>query len=223
MQSPLPDQASVGHRSSLRQPAHRDTGTIVRRHLMVVDDDRLVLSLLTKGLRHAGYEVSSAHSAERALELLQTTTPDLLILDISMPGISGLELARRLREQALAPFIFLTAYGDDETVREATAAGAVGYLVKPIDTAQLVPAVEAGLARAAEICELQKNEQTLNQALTATREISVAVGIIMERARTDRDSAFQALRSQARNSRVQVHELAQSLIAAHEMLNRFNA
>ncbi|OXR50504.1 response regulator [Pusillimonas sp. T2] len=192
-------------------------------HLLVVDDDRLVLATLSKGLKYAGFTVSEAYSGEQALQLLQDITPDLAILDISMPGVSGLDVARQLRANTQIPFIFLTAYGDEETVKEATESGAVGYLVKPIDTAQLIPAIKAGLARAADIVELQRSEAQLNHALESSREISIAVGIIMERARLDHEKAFQALRSQARRTRRQVQDLAKSLIAAHETLSQFDA
>lgn len=195
----------------------------VKPHLLVVDDDRLVLATLSKGLKYAGFAVTEAYSGEQALQLLQDLTPDLAILDISMPGVSGLEVARQLRAETQVPFIFLTAYGDEETVKEATESGAVGYLVKPIDTAQLIPAIKAGLARAADIVELQRNEAHLNQALESSREISIAIGIIMERARLDHDRAFQALRAQARRTRRQVQDLAKSLIAAHETLSQFDA
>jgi response regulator NasT len=194
-----------------------------QRKLLVVDDDRLVLAMLSKGLKHANYEVVTACSGEQALNELENFSPDLAILDIGMPGVSGLDVARKLRSETTIPFLFLTAYGDHETVKEATASGAVGYLVKPVDTAQLIPAIEAGLARAGEIHTLQRSEEQLNQALNSSREISVAVGIIMERTRLDHEDAFQALRAQARSKRLPVHDLARTLIEAHETLNQFNS
>lgn len=205
------------HKSNNKQPDK------LQRKLLVVDDDRLVLTMLSNGLKSANYEVVTASSGQEALDQLQTFTPDLVILDIGMTGVSGLDVARTLRVETTIPFLFLTAYADHETVEEATESGAVGYLVKPVDTAQLIPAIEAGLARACEIYHLQRTEDQLNQALSSSREISVAVGIIMERARLDHDDAFNALRSQARSTRQPVHELARSLIEAHNMLNRFNA
>ncbi|MGE4126260.1 MAG: response regulator [Pusillimonas sp.] len=134
--------------------------------LLIVDDDRLVLAMLSKGLKNAGYTVAQASSGEQALTIRDSFQPDLAVLDISMPGMSGLTLATRLTETNPIPFIFLTAYADEETVREATRCGAIGYLVKPVDTAQLIPAIEAGLARATEIAQLQKSEENLTHALS---------------------------------------------------------
>ena len=189
--------------------------------LLIVDDDRLVLAMLSKGLKNAGYNVAQASSAELALELIETFKPDLAVLDISMPGMSGLSLAARLTEYSPVPFIFLTAYADEETVREATRSGAIGYLVKPVDTAQLIPAIEAGLARATDIAQLQKSEQNLTHALSTSREISVAIGIIMARARLDQHGAFQSLRSQARRARQDMQTTAKTVISALETLNQF--
>ncbi|MFA7624588.1 MAG: response regulator [Pusillimonas sp.] len=191
--------------------------------LLIVDDDRLVLAMLSKGLKNAGYTVAQASSGEQALTIRDSFQPDLAVLDISMPGMSGLTLATRLTETNPIPFIFLTAYADEETVREATRCGAIGYLVKPVDTAQLIPAIEAGLARATEIAQLQKSEENLTHALSTSREISVAIGIIMERAKLDQHSAFQALRAQARNSRQDMQSMAKAIIGALETLNQFKA
>ncbi len=191
--------------------------------LLIVDDDRLVLAMLSKGLKNAGYTVAQASSGEQALTIRDSFQPDLAVLDISMPGMSGLTLATRLTETNPIPFIFLTAYADEETVREATRCGAIGYLVKPVDTAQLIPAIEAGLARATEIAQLQKSEENLTHALSTSREISVAIGIIMERAKLDQHSAFQALRAQARNSRQDMQSMAKAIIDALETLNQFKA
>lgn len=190
-----------------------------RRELLIVDDDRLVLAMLSKGLRHAGYGVTEAQTGEQALDMLAGATPDLVILDIGMPGVSGLAVAHHLRRETRVPFMFLTAYGDEETVREATESGAVGYLVKPVETAQVVPAIEAGLARAADIARLESQGDSLTRALDSSRHISVAVGIIMERARVDERKAFEMLRSQARSARRPLQELARAIIEAHEMLN----
>lgn len=92
----------------------------VPRQLLIVDDDRLVLAMLSKGLRHAGYGITQAQTGEQALEILADSSPDLVILDIGMPGVSGLAVAHHLRRKTRVPFMFLTAYGDEETVREAT-------------------------------------------------------------------------------------------------------
>lgn len=199
-----------------------DTAASTAAQLLLVDDDRLLLALFAKGLQQAGYQVRVASSARQALALIDQQRPDLALLDIRLAGVSGVQLALQLRRQGEVPFLFLSAYSDAETVREATAAGAVGYLVKPIEIAQLVPAVEAGLARALEIRRLAEAEAHLSQALQASRDVSVAIGIVMERYRLDQAAAFQRLRDLARRQRRSLALVVKDLLEAHATLGELS-
>jgi AmiR/NasT family two-component response regulator len=192
------------------------------RHVLVVDDDRLVLASLSRGLRQAGYRVSEAASALDALALIERTVPDLALLDVRMPGTDGIELGRLLREQAAVPFLYLSAYGQADIVAQAAAHGALGYLVKPLDIAQILPAIETALTRAAEMAKLRDREGQLESALASSRDVSVAIGVLMERNRIDREAAFEALRARARSERCTVAALAQQIIEASEKLNVLN-
>lgn len=189
------------------------------KRLLLVDDDRVILNLLAEGLRELGYPVSIAASGEAALELLARETFDLAVLDIRMPGISGLDIARILREAGGPPFVFLSAFGDGELVAEAAGLGALGYLVKPVDLPQLVPFIEASMARGNEIAVLRNTTQHLEQALAIERRTRTAVGIIMERRGLDRDEAFELLRASARARRLKVGEVADEVIGAVEDIN----
>ena len=140
-----------------------------------------------------------------------------------MPGMSGLELARHLHEHTSVPFMFLSASGDGETGKQAATYGAVGFVVKPVDAARLMPAFEAGLARADEIRQLRRTEVNLNAALAAGRETSLAVGLLMGRFQADRNTAFEVLRDHARSSRRKINEVADQLLAAEEVLNSLHA
>ena len=195
--------------------------TSSRRLILLVDDDPLLLDYIATVLRHAGYDTLSATSAPEALQRIAERGSDiaLALLDITMPGMSGLELARRLKDHAEVPFMFLSAVDDAETARQAASHGAVGFVVKPVDAARLLPAFEAGLARADEIRQLRRTEANLNAALAAGRETSLAVGLLMARYQTDRNTAFEVLRDQARASRRKVNEVAEQLVAAEELLN----
>ena len=191
----------------------------VKRRILIVDDDPLLLQFLTEVIGHAGYETVAATSGEQALQLIAEREPDMALLDITMPGMTGLELARHLKEHTSVPFMFLSAIGDSESSRQAAANGAVGYLVKPVDAERLMPAFEAGLARADDIRQLRRTEHNLNAALAAGRETSLAVGLLMCKFQTDRNTAFEVLRDHARSSRRKINEVADQLLAAEETLN----
>ena len=198
----------------------RSEGT---RRILIVDDDPLLLQFLKEVIGHAGYETDTAASGEEALDKIARQEPDMALLDITMPGMSGLELARHLKANTSVPFMFLSVIGDSESTKQAAAYGAVGYLVKPVDAEHLMPAFEAGLARADDIRELRRTELNLNAALAAGRETSVAVGLLMCKFQTDRNTAFEVLRDHARSSRRKINEVADQLLAAEEVLNSLHA
>lgn len=190
------------------------------KSLLLVDDDRLVLSTLANGLTRAGYHVTTAESAEEAeAHLSSGEGVDLAIVDVSMPGLGGLHLARRLHDLEHIPFMMLSAYSDTQTVAQATHYGAMGYAVKPIDLPQLLPAIEAALARADELQELRLARQQLQQALEGDRSINIATGIIMVSHKLARADAFNMLRNTARSQRRKLADLAQDVIQGSEALS----
>ena len=188
------------------------------RHILVVDDDRLVLAALSEGLRAAGYRVTAAASGGDALGIAERDPPDLALLDVRMPGMDGIELGRKLRGQGRVPFLYLSAYGDKDIVRQATEEGALGYLVKPLDIQQIVPSIEAALARGTDLRKLRESDAQLNTALSGSREVSMAVGLLMMRDRINRKQAFDLLRANARSQRRAVEEVAKELLASAENL-----
>lgn len=189
------------------------------RHILVVDDDRLVLASISRGLKQAGYRVSEASNGEDAVNAAGKSLPDLALLDVRMPVMNGIELGRLLREHAGVPFMYLSAYGQADIVTQAAEQGALGYLVKPLDIAQILPAVETALSRAAEIRKLRDTEAQLTTALAGSREVSMAVGLLMERHHLDRDEAFEALRSRARAGRRALPDVAREVLDSSEKLN----
>ncbi len=171
--------------------------------ILVVDDDPNIVKFLTMVLESAAYQVVSAISGEAAAELLLDIQPDpdLALLDINMPGMSGLELAKHLRAETAVPFMFLSSLSDQEIIKTATEHGALGYLLKPVEASQVLSAVQVSLARAKEF-------KSLTTALEAGRETSMAVGILMERFQINRQPAFEKLRSEARRNRMKLTHIA---------------
>lgn len=188
------------------------------RRLLLVDDDRLIVATTAAGLRASGYEVAEARTVDEALTVYEHFAPDLALLDIRLGGLGGFDLARQLRQCGETPFMFVSAYGDQATVNEATALGAVGFVVKPVDVAQLMPAIEAALARAADLSQLRSTGRQLEQALHQQRGVSVAIGILMERHRLSREEALLRLRDSARAQRRKMTELAEAIVTAADTL-----
>ncbi|MES9962581.1 MAG: response regulator [Candidatus Sedimenticola sp. 20ELBAFRAG] len=198
-----------------------------RHKILVADDDELILSVISKGLEKEGYEVIAAGSGDDAVRRGIEAQPDLAVLDIRMPGMDGIEAARELRKQADIDSIFLTAYSDKELVDTAIKEGALGYLVKPVDIHQLVPSIQAALERSAELRRLYKSEANLTDAINSNREISVAIGIYMERFQVSDQEAFESLRSYARSQRHKLIDIARAMTREttdnSDLINRIKA
>jgi response regulator NasT len=190
--------------------------------ILVVDDDRLVLATVVAGLRQAGFDIIETDNGDDAILLARKHKPALALLDMRMQGKSGMEVARYLAANTDTGFMFLSAFGDSDIIDEANRLGALGYLVKPLDIKQIVPAVHAALdrltARGAAQPRRVARPPTVQQA-GSVREQHVAVGILMERLRLDHDRAAEALRAQARSEGRSVEELAVSMVEAANRLN----
>ncbi len=185
--------------------------------ILVVDDDRLVLATVVAGLRQAGFEVLEADNGDDAILLARNHRPRLAILDMRMQGKSGMDVARYLASNTSTGFIFLSAFGDPSIVDESSRLGALGYLVKPIDIRQIVPAVNAALAKLDAGPAVAPKPPPA--AAVAGRDEAIATGILMERLRLDQARALQALREQARSEGRTVESLASSMVEAANRLN----
>ena len=187
--------------------------------ILVVDDNRLVLATLADGLTRAGYDVHPADNGDDAILLAREHRPDLALLDIRMEGKSGFDVAEYLRAHGPVPFMFLSAFSDAATVAQATALGAVDYLVKPLDMKQIVPAVAAAFAR------LRPGDAAGGGPLAAepgdaaplpSDAVAMAAGVLMERHGCGRVDAAVLLQRLAAESGLTPAAQAEALLAAVE-------
>ena len=191
----------------------------LRHTVLVVDDFDATREAIVTMLEVKGFTTLGAESGPVALDHFQAgLRPCVVLLDVRMPGMDGIELGRKLREQGGIPFLYLSAYGDSKIVGQAVEEGALGYLVKPLDIQQIVPSIEAALTRARDIARLRRAEEQLTTALAGNREVSMAVGLLMMRDRMNREQAFETLRGNARAQRRPIAEVAKELLASAENL-----
>jgi two-component system KDP operon response regulator KdpE len=118
-----------------------------KKRILVVDDEQQITLVLRSGLAKHGYDVRVAAEGESALELFRLWTPDLVVTDLSMPNMNGLELCRRLRATSSVPIIVLSVKGDESTKVEALDSGADDYVTKPFGMGELLARVRAALRR----------------------------------------------------------------------------
>ena len=192
--------------------------------ILVVDDDRLVLATLTHGLAQAGYEVIDADNGDDAILLARQHKPDLALLDIRMEGKSGFDVAAYLREYLHMPFMFLSAFADDETVQQVKALGAVAYLVKPLDIGQILPTVAAAFAnlpaRADAARPASAPATAAAPAAAAGDLVPMAVGVLMHRYSLQRGPALARLQKLAADEQRPLADQAERLVEAVELLAR---
>ncbi|THB67550.1 MAG: response regulator [Gammaproteobacteria bacterium] len=192
------------------------------KNILVADDDRLVLSMLSKGLENYGYKTISAGNGAEALELLGLHEINIAILDVRMPLINGIAVARKIKDICDFPIIFLSAYDDEETVSMAREFGAYTYLVKPFDVRRIIPIIEMAVERNNEKNSLKKINSKLTDNLDKNRCINVAVGILMHRYAIDRDESYERIRSYSRKNRKTVFNVAENIINASGFIEMFS-
>jgi response regulator NasT len=186
--------------------------------ILVVDDDRLVLATVAHGLTQAGYAVIDADNGDDAILLAREHRPDLALLDIRMQGMSGFDVAAYLRDYCQLPFVFLSAFSDEQTVAQVKALGAVAYLVKPLDIGQILPVVQAALAAVSvRRADPAAAERPSESAMPAP-EVSMAVGVLMHRHSLVRAQAFERLHRLAQGERRSIEAQAKLLLEAVELL-----
>jgi len=117
------------------------------RRILLVDDEAQITRVLRTSLSSNGYDVRVANDGETALEIMKDWTPDLVITDLSMPNMDGLELCRRLRLSKQTPIIVLSVRGEERTKVQALDAGADDYVTKPFGIEELLARVRANLRR----------------------------------------------------------------------------
>jgi response regulator NasT len=197
--------------------------TQARPRLLVVDDDRVVLSMLVAGLSHAGFDVVVATNRDEATRVAVDTQPALAVLDMTMADRSGLDVARHLAREAHVPILLLAPARDEaDARRQAAAFGALGVVSKPVDMARLVPAVRAALDRAGTTARADGGAGLLSDALGGDHgpQALIALGILVERHKVNCDEAARLLHERAEASRLPIDEVALVVIEQAESVTR---
>lgn len=181
---------------------------------IVVADDESILRLDVKAmLTAAGYRVmAEANTGDLAIELAALHQPDLIVMDIKMPGMSGVKASRIIQETYGVPVLLLTAYSDMEFIQEAKKAGVVGYLVKPFTERDLIPAVEMGLAQTQRLTALRSNIRELEGKIQLQRKVQRAKGILMDTCQYSEAEATRRLQSYCMHHRKTLDEVAAQII-----------
>jgi AmiR/NasT family two-component response regulator len=193
--------------------AEKVQSDVARRRVLIADDDPVIRMDLAEMLTEEGFEVvGQVGDGERAVELARTLRPDLVILDVKMPGKDGIQAAAEIADEQIAPVIILTAYSDRDLVQRAIDAGAMTYLAKPFSTATLLPAIELTAARYAEAAALRAQLAEATQRLQTRKVIDRAKGLLMTHGGMTEPQALRWLKRTATNRRTSMDAVARDVI-----------
>ncbi len=188
-----------------------------RTRVIIADDESVIRTDLREMLTSLGYlVVGDVGDGQSAVNLARELKPDVVIMDIKMPNMDGIEAARVLTQEKIAPVLLLTAYSQRDLVDRAKEAGVVGYLVKPFREQEIVPAVDIALARFVEFRELEKEVGDLKETLETRKVVDRAKGVLMDSQHLTEAEAFRKIQKMSMNTRKPMKEIAEAIILAHE-------
>ncbi len=189
-----------------------------RKRILIADDESIILMDLREMLTNLGYlVVGEANDGQSAVNMARELGPDLVMMDVKMPGMDGIEAAKILTEERVAPVLLLTAYSQQDLIERAREAGVVGYLVKPFREGNVAPAIEVTLARYQEFQAVQKEADDLRDALETRKVVDRAKGILMDSQGLTEQEAFRRIQKMSMNTRRPMKDIAEAIVLASEV------
>ncbi|MCR3748695.1 MULTISPECIES: ANTAR domain-containing response regulator [Lentzea] len=181
--------------------------------VLVAEDEALIRLDLVEMLREEGYDVAGeAADGEEAIKLATELNPDLVILDVKMPKVDGIEAAQHIAGNRIAPVVILTAFSQRDLVERARDAGAMAYLVKPFAKRDLVPAIELAMSRFSELAALEQEVAGLTERLETRKVVERAKGVLMTKQGLSEPEAFRWVQRTAMDRRTTMKAVAEAVI-----------
>ena len=185
--------------------------------ILIAEDETIIRLDVRTLLEKAGHEVvAEARDGEEAVALAYEHDPDLIVMDVRMPHLDGIEAARQISDRKPVPIVMLTAYAEEDLVTRASEAGAFAYLVKPFREVDLLPALNTARARFEELSALREEAADLTEALASRKAVERAKGILMRKDGIDEAEAFRRIRAASQKTGRTMRAVADALIATFE-------
>lgn len=182
--------------------------------IVIAEDEAIIRLDLRESLVDEGYEVvGETGRGDEAVALVRELQPDVVILDIKMPGMDGIAAAREINGERLAAVLLLTAFSQRELIQQASDAGALAYLVKPFQRSELVPAIELALGRFRELRAVEGEAAALAERLETRKLVDRAKGRLMDHRGMTEQDAYRHIQQAAMGGRTTMREVAEGIIA----------
>ena len=184
------------------------------KKVLIAEDEALIRLDLVELLTEEGFEVvGQAADGDEAVKLARELEPDLIIMDVKMPGMDGITAAEIIGEERIAPILMLTAFSQSELVERARDAGVMGYLVKPFGANEVVPAIEVAIGRFAELRAIEEELANLEDRFESRKIIDQAKGMLQEGLGLTEPEAFRWIQKTAMDLRKSMREVAEGVIS----------
>ena len=186
---------------------------------IIAEDEQLTRTIIRARLEKLGHTVvAEAADGAQAIEATRLHKPDVVIMDIKMPVMDGIEAARTILADIPCAILFLSSYNEQELVQQASTTGALAYLMKPFRKEDLAPALEMAIARFRQIQNQKREIDELKDTIETRKLIERAKGILMDRHGMSEEEAFKRIHFQARNQNKKMREIAQSIVTAADLI-----
>lgn len=181
--------------------------------VVIAEDEAIIRMDLKEVLEEEGYVVvGECGRGDEAIELVRELRPDVAVLDVKMPGMDGISAAKAIGDERLCPVVMLTAFSQRELIAEARDAGTMGYLVKPFQRQDVIPAIEMAIGRFADLIGLADEAASLEEKLEVRRLVDRAKGLLIDRHDMSENDAFGFLQKSAMNARTPLRGVAEAVI-----------
>ena len=181
--------------------------------VVIAEDEAIIRLDLKEILEAEGYAViGETGRGDEAIDLVRMLEPDLVVLDIKMPGMNGIDAAKVISDEGLAAVILLTAFSQQDLIQEASNAGVLAYLVKPFQRSDLVPAIELALGRFKEISDLKQETLMLRESLQTRKLVDRAKGLLIDSYGLKESDAYRYLQKKAMEDRTTMKSVAEDIL-----------
>ena len=188
------------------------------KKVLIAEDNPKTRLFLKNQLELLGYQVEAVSNGQAAVDMVSEIKPTLVIMDVKMPEMDGIDAAKNISAKTTIPIILITGLSSDEMATKAIESGVFAYLVKPVTKKQLEPAIKLAMARYDEFKSLKVEVDDLKEAIETRKLVERAKGILMKRCNITEDDAFKLLQTHSQKENKKMREIAETIVSASKLI-----
>lgn len=188
------------------------------KKVLIAEDNPKTRLFLKNQLELLGYQVEAVSNGQAAVDMVSEINPTLVIMDVKMPEMDGIDAARHISAKKTIPIILITGLSSDEMATKAIESGVFAYLVKPVTKKQLEPAIKLAMARYDQFKSLKVEVDDLKEAIETRKLVERAKGILMKRCSISEEDAFKLLQTHSQKENKKMREIAETIVAASKLI-----